>query len=634
MPSVQDWIHKFEQGSGRGPRLVFVVLVVALLMLGYNWRCFRNMGTQEAMDSAQVAHNLAQGRGFTTQFVRPFSIYLVKKHNIDRLQPTETEPRPDYAQLKGMHPDLANPPVYPLVLAGLMKVLPFQYEVNLKDPFWSTAHPRPGEETPPRMFARYQPDFLIGLFNQLLLVTIAVLSFFLARRLFDASVAWLSLVLVLCCELLWRFSVSGLSTMLLMLCFLSLIWCLVWIESEEREPVWSHRAQLWLALAIGGLLGIGTLTRYAFGWLAIPVLVYLGIFCAIRRTRILLLVVGTFLVVLTPWIWRNIAVSSTPFGTAGYAIVEGTFVLPENKLQRSLEPDFRAVGVKPFLFKLGTNSRQILQDELPRLGGSWMTALFLTGLLLNFRNPALQRLRYFLLATLLLFIIVQALGRTQLTDDSPVLNSENLLILTVPLIFVFGAGLFFLLLDQMNLKLRELRYLIIGVFGVVMCLPMFFAFLPPKVNPINYPPYYPPVIQQSGNWMKPNELIMSDIPWAVAWYGDRQCIWLTENAESEFFAVNDYLKPVRALYLTPETTDSRVLSEWIRPKERSWPIFVLEFMIRKQAPAQFPLRYAYGSMFPEQLFLTDFERWKGDPTNQITSPVEEDSNQKNTESKQ
>src|SRR5690349_10758309 len=156
MPSVQELIHKFEQGQGRGPRIVFVALVIAILMLGYNWRCFRNMGTQEAMDSAQVAHNLAQGHGFTTQFIRPFSIYLVKTHNADRLKATDEDPRPDYAQLKVMHPDLANPPVYPLVLAGLMKVLPFQYEVNLRHPFWSTAHPRPTEETP-RMFARYQP---------------------------------------------------------------------------------------------------------------------------------------------------------------------------------------------------------------------------------------------------------------------------------------------------------------------------------------------------------------------------------------------------------------------------------------------------------------------------------------------
>ena len=104
----------------------------------------------------------------------------------------------------------------------------------------------------------------------MLLVLLAISTFYLARRLFDSNVAWMSLVLVLGCELLWRFSSSGLSTLLLMLIFQTLVWFLVWIESEEREPVWSHRAQTWLALGIGLLLGLGTLTRYSFGWLAIP----------------------------------------------------------------------------------------------------------------------------------------------------------------------------------------------------------------------------------------------------------------------------------------------------------------------------------------------------------------------------
>jgi len=39
------------------------------------------MSTQEAMDTAQVAQNLADGRGYTTYFVRPFSMYLVKQRN-------------------------------------------------------------------------------------------------------------------------------------------------------------------------------------------------------------------------------------------------------------------------------------------------------------------------------------------------------------------------------------------------------------------------------------------------------------------------------------------------------------------------------------------------------------------------
>ena len=203
MPSIQDLIHKFEEKGTTGMRIVFVVLLTGTLMLCYNWRAYRNMGSVEAMDAAQVGRNVAEGHGFKTQFIRPFSVYLVKNHNQDTLTSTDTNSRPDFAQLKGMHPDLANPPVYPLVLAGLMKVLPFDFKVNTTDPFWSVPNPRLASMTeeqrknsPARMFARYQPDFLIGLFNQVLLIVVAVMTFFLARRLFDSSVAWMSFVLV------------------------------------------------------------------------------------------------------------------------------------------------------------------------------------------------------------------------------------------------------------------------------------------------------------------------------------------------------------------------------------------------------------------------------------------------------
>ena len=43
--------------------------------------------------------------------------------------------------------------------------------------------------------------------------------FFLARRLFDPSVAWLSTLLLIAAEIFWRFSVSGLSTIVLLLEF-------------------------------------------------------------------------------------------------------------------------------------------------------------------------------------------------------------------------------------------------------------------------------------------------------------------------------------------------------------------------------------------------------------------------------
>ena len=179
------------------------------------------------MDSAQLARNLAEGKGYTTLFIRPFSLYLVQSHNEAKHAAAPATTNLDFAQIKyHPHPDLANPPVYPVVLAGLMKVRPFRYPVELKKPFWSeNSH-----------FWRYQPDFQIAVFNEMLLLAVVVLTFFLARKLFDVNVAWLAALLTVGCELLWRFSVSGLSTMLLLLIFLGLTWCVLRIEEMAREP--------------------------------------------------------------------------------------------------------------------------------------------------------------------------------------------------------------------------------------------------------------------------------------------------------------------------------------------------------------------------------------------------------------
>ncbi len=61
-------------------------------------------------------------------------------------------------------------------------------------------------------------------------------------------------------------------------------------------------------------------------------------------------------------------------------------------------------------------------------------------------------------------------------------------------------------------------------------------------------------------WMRPDELMMSDMPWAVAWYGDRQCAWLTVNSGYEFTQLCYYTKRVNALYIsTPLTLDSALM---------------------------------------------------------------------------
>ena len=602
MPSVQDLIHKLEEGGGaRHLKTAAFCVAILFLMLLYNWFAYRNFDTPEAMDSAQLARNLAQGQGYTTLFIRPFSLYLVQSHNQAKAADVLASAGTDFAQIKTPHPDLANPPVYPLVLAGLMKVLPFHYPLDLKSAFWSSGG----------NFWRYEPDFLIALFNEVLLLGVVVLTFFLARRLFDTSVAWLSAILVLGCNLLWRFSVSGLSTMLLIIIFFGLIWCILRLEEAARDPQASPGRLLGLAVAAGVVTGVGALTRYAFGWVILPVIVFLILFGGPRRAWCVLAAFGAFALVLTPWVIRNFTVSGTPFGTAGYAIVEGTGAFPGFQLERSINPHLSdALGLGLYVHKFLANTRPILEDSLPRLGGSWVSMLFLTGLLLSFRSVAVRRMRYFLLMCLAVFIVAQAMGQTQLSEESPVVNSENLLVLLTPLVFVYGVSLFLVLLDQMELPLRELRLVVKVVFVGLCCAPLIFTLLPPRTRPVAYPPYYPPDIQAIAGWMRPNELIMSDVPWAVAWYGQRQSVWLTLNYQDDFFAINDYLKPVQALYLTPETMTAAFGPDWVRPDQHTWGNFILQAAAQEKIPASFPLNHAPPGFFPERLFLTDSDRWK------------------------
>jgi hypothetical protein len=119
--------------------------------------------------------------------------------------------------------------------------------------------------------------------------------------------------------------------------------------------------------------------------------------------------------------------------------------------------------------------------------------------------------------------------------------------------------------------------------------------------------------------MKEEELMMSDMPWAVAWYGDRKCLWITVNAPldprakstSDFFTIYDYQKPIQALYLTTLTTDARFFSQMLKDKDYDWGRFMLECLLRTNVPPGFPLRSApRGFLQHGQIFLSDHERWK------------------------
>ncbi len=204
---IQRTIHNLEQGTlSRWIKWLPMVAGVIALAVLYDVRAYKDFSSPEAMDAAQVARNLSEGKGYTTDCIRPFSIYLVKKHNlaVQQASGSTSTNAADLARLNGNHPDLANPPLYPTVLAGLMKIKAPDWKIELKKPFWSEGG----------KFLRYRPEFAIAVFNQFLLLLVVLLTFVIARKLFDLQAAWIAALLTLGSDLLWQFSSSGLSTLL------------------------------------------------------------------------------------------------------------------------------------------------------------------------------------------------------------------------------------------------------------------------------------------------------------------------------------------------------------------------------------------------------------------------------------
>jgi hypothetical protein len=605
MWGLQEWIHKLEEGEGtRFIRIGTLVLVLLAVTVIYNLREYRNFSTQEAMDLAQLGRNIAEGRGYTTRFIRPLSIHLIQERRADR-QPL----------LKEEHPDLANPPAYPLLLAGLMKVLPFDYKIRN-----------------PNEFLKYQPETLIAWFNQALFFLAAFFVFCLGRKLFDTSVGWVTALVFLATNLFWRFSVSGLQTMLLLVIFLGVIWCLVFLEKGTSKPLpqetvpeqpdapepallekaRSSRWMIALAAATGALVGLGALTLYSFGWLILPAAAFLFLYFPERRWLLIGAAVLAFALVMGPWLARNYAISGTLFGTTGFSLYQETEPCKGNRLERSFSPDLSKVTFRQLFHKLVENVREIVANPLPKIGGNWVSAFFLAGLLLQFRSSTLSRLRVFILLSLAVLIVVQALSRTHLSADSPDVNSENILVIVSPMVFLFGVGMFFVLLDQLTLPFAQARYLVMAGFVLIASMPLVLTLMPPRTPPIVYPPYYPPLIQEPCQWLSENELMMTDMPWATAWYGHRQSVWITLRSPfsktNDFFYLNDFLKPLKALYLTPISMDAHFQSEMLKGDE-SWGNFIVSSMSTLKVPTGFPLTSLNKDYWPHHYLLMDRVRW-------------------------
>lgn len=581
--TVQQAVWHLEVGVGR--RIVLWVLVL-LLAIGigvvYTALQFRGLEKREAMDMAQVARNLARGQGYTTYVIRPLSLRQLQEHT------------PAHEARLMNHPDIYNPPLYPALLAGVFKLLP------------------------PRVFTFssgdrvYTPEqWAILPVNQVCLLLTLLLVYFWARQLFDTRVAITAGLLLLFSDTLWTYSVSGLPTNLLMLLALLAMYCL-WLADRWLNPLGEDATArpvdaVVVALLLGSavLAGLCFLTRYTAGLLVVPVLVYLARMLRGRHAVVWMLVyAAVFLAVITPWLARNVEVSGSPWGIAHYQIAG------DEPLQRAYHPELgEAFGVRAVLRQLVTGTRAHLLGSLRMIGTDFLICFFLVGVMYGFRRRDVARLRGVLLGLLFSGMVAMAVFGAPREASGPEIFGGNLLVVWLPLVAVFGTAFFYLLLDRINFQIPLTKGIAIGGFALVNTAPFLFSLLPPHRGPFPYPPYLAPYTAMTAKWFNADEVGASDLPWAMAWSGDRRTLWLPTMVQ-DFMDINDFVVPqsnkgISFLFLTPYMLNRNYQSEILKGEFKDWA-----GVIRGQLPASFPLK-AVTLFHPnnEQILFADRPRW-------------------------
>jgi hypothetical protein len=534
--TAQEFIHWLEVGAGaRGLKRAALLVGVVTLSLVVAFKQFRGPTTESTLVQAGVGRQLARGEGFTTQvnFGQTAAVLQARGVRFDAGR---------------SYPELHHAPLYPLLIAGALRLVPEAQRTAL-----FTAVPVPPDG--------FRGDyFLLGL-NLLLLWLAALFTFLLGRRLFDEpQVGWLAALALLVSVPIWEQTVAVNGTPLLMVLVLAafLGWQRLEAEISRAEEEGVGRVLPW-AVALGAVCGAMFLTEYSAGALGLVAVGYGAVRGErIARWRTWLGVGVGFAIVSGPWVGRNLALTGSPTGLAiqNVALKAGDPTAEPAATRAALQAEWPRIELR----KLGNKTLTALQENLKsRLwsgGAMWLTAFFVAGWLYAFRARGTNRLRWVFTVALAVLLLAQAALNSGESD-------RWVAVWTAPLIMIFGAGFFFVLLGS-NARLAAWPKLMTAAVLGVQALPLAHDVLEPRRLHFSYPPYFPGLFQGMREELDQRVPrgkfgLMADVPAGVAWYADVR-VWAQPRRLRDFYAIT-LEQPVGQLLLTPSTLDRPFFSE-------------------------------------------------------------------------
>jgi hypothetical protein len=187
--------------------------------------------------------------------------------------------------------------------------------------------------------------------------------------------------------------------------------------------------------------------------------------------------------------------------------------------------------------------------------------------------------------------------------------ANQLHLLFIPLMTCYGLAYLLVQWNRLGINLHIARSAFIILLYLLCAWPMLFTMLfPTNKSLVRWPPYMPPFISVLNDWMKPEEVTASDMPWAIAWYAGRRSLWLPDTVKNftDFGDYNILGAPIDGLYLTPVSGTENNYRDIVKGEYQDWAPFIQ----RTIASEKFPLKWATVSLGLETecIFFSDHDR--------------------------
>jgi len=530
-----------------GKILLWVVATIAIFFVFFAVR-FNGLAEIDAMDHAQVARNVARGQGFTTQLIRPQSLLSA---------PAITH-----------HPELTSPPLHIIVLSAMFKLFGTSDKVVV----------------------------FTGAFFYFLAIP---LFLFCATRMFNIRTAMLGLALYITNASLLDYSISGLQMPLLVFLFMLFLYAVYLFDEKDIRPT----------IAAGVLLGLCFLTQYAFGIVYFAVILHLWKLVPpphMKKFRHMVYFTLGFLVTVSPWLYRNIALSGNPFFSLELMKpVMFSEQFSGNMLLRvARDVDFSWVMIGKVLIKKVYFGIRNQYNQLLVLPNNYLMILFFMSAFTILQNGQTFIVRHFVYIAGFLLMAVMAVFYP----------GVNLLVPFIPFIMMAAADYFYtticpsFVIENAQRKVAVATALLV----LVNAYPLVTRII---LGGTARMPYPKDRMEMISKIVEKGQPVVTDIPWAVAWYCDRIGIWLPLT-ELDYSIVKKFAGGIQNIYLSP------VLFEY--PAAENVELWKSIFMTRKVPKTVF---LAKGTYLKEGgMFLSDEPKWekyqetkKDDET--ITNPV-------------